>query len=167
MQKAAKAQRAIILFIGFYQERKPDIAHINLLYNALQEYDMPCYVYTTSKLENLDIPQNHVSAKDTGASMYMAVKNVMEIEHVEHVLMIFDHSSSHILKFITQAFAELKYNSFVIGPNYSGGYNLLAMRQLRVELFEKIVWNGTYILSDTIRKINSLVKTYFLLPPTP
>ena len=61
----------------------------------------------------------------------------------------------------------MKQNSYIIGPAYDGGYYLLGMKQLRIELFDKIIWGGTRVLNDTILRINKMVKTFYQLPPLP
>jgi uncharacterized protein len=104
---------------------------------------------------------------DLGERMYNAFADVFDNEHIKNVVIIGSDCPALSVDFIHQAFEELKQNSFVIGPAYDGGYYLLGMRQLRVELFEKIIWGGSRVLNDTILRINKMVKTFFLLPPLP
>ena len=65
---------------------------------------------------------------------------------------------------ITNAFAALQTNDFVIGPSTDGGYYLLGMQQLLHPLFINIHWSTDVVLSQTIHAIHNAEKTYFLLP---
>ncbi len=70
-------------------------------------------------------------------------------------------------KHIEEAFAQLKHNAFVIGPAFDGGYYLIGMRVFRYEIFKNIIWSGNLVLSDTLKAINKMVKTVYLLEPLP
>ena len=137
--------------------------------------DLTCqkYVYYSDSVVKNDIWDNKKYNKklqkgnDLGERMYHAFAEVFENENVKNVIII--GSDFPILKpeFIEKAFEELKQNSYVIGPAYDGGYYLLGMKQLRIELFDKIIWGGTRVLNDTILRINKMVKTFYQLPPLP
>lgn len=131
------------------------------------------YLYYSDKIAKNDIWDNKVFIKklqkgqDLGERMLNAFTEVFAEEFIKNVVIIGSDCPSLPPTFIDKAFEELRHNSFVIGPAYDGGYYLLAMRALRYEIFEKIIWSGPYVLSDTLKKINKMVKTYYLLPALP
>ncbi len=129
------------------------------------------FIYYSEKIVKNDIWKGSEFEKklqkgnNLGERMLNAFTEVFEIEGIKNVAIIGSDCPSLPPSFIENAFEELRYNSFVLGPAYDGGYYLLAMRQLRYEVFEKIIWSGPTVLGDTIKIINKLVKTHFLLPP--
>ena len=131
------------------------------------------YVYYSEKIVKNDIWDNKIFKKklqkgnDLGERMLNAFTEIFAEEGINNVAIIGSDCPSLPPSFMEKAFEELRYNSFVLGPAYDGGYYLLAMRQLRFELFEKIVWSGPLVLSETVKKINKMVKTHYLLPALP
>lgn len=65
---------------------------------------------------------------------------------------------------IEQAFNQLKTHDFVIGPAVDGGYYLLGMKKLNCSIFENKEWSTPTVLNDTLKSIQKLGKTYYLLP---
>lgn len=131
------------------------------------------YVFYSDKIAKNDIWESAIFEKklqkgqDLGERMLNAFTEIFAIEGIKNVAIIGSDCPSLKPQFIENAFAELRYNSFVIGPAYDGGYYLLAMRQLCEEVFEQIIWSGDRVFSDTLKKINKMVKTHYLLPPLP
>lgn len=62
---------------------------------------------------------------------------------------------------IEKAFSELDEYDVVFGPANDGGYYLLGMKELHLELFKNIEWSTETVLKDSIKKLNE--KSYFLL----
>ncbi len=131
------------------------------------------YLYYSDAIVKNDIWDSKIFTKklqkgnDLGERMFNAFSEVFEVENTKNVLIIGSDCPTLTPIIIDRAFEELRYNSFVIGPAYDGGYYLLGMRQLRAEVFEKIIWSGPRVLSDTIKVINKMVKTLYQLPPLP
>jgi rSAM/selenodomain-associated transferase 1 len=69
--------------------------------------------------------------------------------------------SSHIIK---QAIDSLNDHDIVIGPAPDGGYYLLGMNRLYVELFHDIDWGSNRVLEETLAIIRSLGLSTFILP---
>ncbi len=149
----------------------------NFLLNKTKEIvtNVNCkkYLYYSDKIDKKDIWDNTQFIKklqkgnNLGERMLNAFTEVFENKEVKNVVIIGSDCPSLQPAFIEKAFEELRYNSFVIGPAYDGGYYLLGMRQLRHEIFEKIIWSGPLVLSETVKKINKMVKTHYLLPALP
>jgi uncharacterized protein len=137
--------------------------------------DLNCekYVYYSDKVLRKDIWEDEIFIKkqqkgnDLGERMYNAFADIFENNESKNVIIIGSDCPMLTPQFIENAFEALKQNSFVIGPAYDGGYYLLGMKQLRIELFEKIIWGGSRVLNDTILRINKMVKTFYQLPPLP
>ncbi|MES2797993.1 MAG: TIGR04282 family arsenosugar biosynthesis glycosyltransferase [Bacteroidota bacterium] len=131
------------------------------------------FLYYSDKVVKEDKWNNNLFIKklqkgnNLGERMLHAFSEVFAEDGIKNVAIIGSDCPSLPSTFIEKAFDELRYNSFVIGPAYDGGYYLLAMRALRYEIFEKIIWSGPYVLSDTLKKINKMVNTYYLLPALP
>jgi len=64
---------------------------------------------------------------------------------------------------LSDAFEKLNENDFVIGPANDGGYYLLGLKSKADYLFEEIEWSTEKVLKQTIDKIESEHKSYFLL----
>jgi rSAM/selenodomain-associated transferase 1/rSAM/selenodomain-associated transferase 2 len=64
---------------------------------------------------------------------------------------------------IVKAFELLDSNDVVIGPAKDGGYYLLGMKKMTVDLFEKIEYSTSSVLSETLLKTKKLNLTYHLL----
>lgn len=64
---------------------------------------------------------------------------------------------------ITKAFNDLDYADVVIGPAHDGGYYLIGMKTLIPELFQNMPWSTEQVLSETLRALNRLGKSYRLL----
>jgi uncharacterized protein len=142
-------------------------------HNIVTNVNCKKYLYYSEKIIKNDIWENDIFEKklqkgnDLGERMLNAFSEIFELEGVKNVAIIGSDCPSLPPSFIDKAFEELRFNSFVIGPAYDGGYYLLAMRQLRYEVFDKIIWSGPLVLSDTLKKINKMVKTHYLLPALP
>ena len=61
------------------------------------------------------------------------------------------------------AFSKLKENDIVIGPAIDGGYYLLGMNRYTPQLFEKINWSTSSVLSQTLDIANQLNLKVFKL----
>lgn len=66
-------------------------------------------------------------------------------------------------KIITEAFAALPANNFVIGPTHDGGYYLLGMATLYASIFKNKRWSSDEVLHDTLVDIRNINGSYKLL----
>ena len=57
---------------------------------------------------------------------------------------------------IEDAFNKLEIADLVLGPTEDGGYYLIAMRELRKDLFEDIHWGSASVLTETLKKAQDL-----------
>jgi uncharacterized protein len=139
--------------------------------DLMHDLEVTKYVYYSDFIEENDLWNPTIFTKriqtgqDLGQRMYQATKEVMEIDGYQNVVIVGTDCPFLTKNLIMEAFEQLRYNSFVLGPAYDGGYYLLGMRQLRIEIFEKIIWGGSRVLTDTIHRINKMVKTFYQLSP--
>lgn len=54
---------------------------------------------------------------------------------------------------INNAIALLENHDIVIGPSLDGGYYLLGMKSLHIELFDDMTWSTDSVYSETIERI--------------
>ena len=65
---------------------------------------------------------------------------------------------------IEEAFQQLQFHDFVIGPAMDGGYYLLGMKAPTPTLFEGIEWSTPTVFAETVALIEGMGKTYALAP---
>lgn len=65
---------------------------------------------------------------------------------------------------VQEAFDKLEEFPFVIGPAMDGGYYLLGMSQFLPTVFGNIEWSTSTVFSTTIQRIETMNKSYYLLP---
>ena len=57
---------------------------------------------------------------------------------------------------IEQAFAELVHHDVVLGPSDDGGYYLVGMRRMIVDLFHGIEWSTAGVFDQTLQRLSEL-----------
>ena len=65
---------------------------------------------------------------------------------------------------IEEGFEKLNANDVVIGPAMDGGYYLIGMSCLHIELFERISWSTETVLADTLRILKQAQLIHHVLP---
>lgn len=99
---------------------------------------------------------------DLGKKMAMAFHTVFKQN--EKVIIIGSDCASLTPEIVQTAFDKLDEFPFVIGPAMDGGYYLLGMNEFTPEVFNDITWSTSTVCSTTIERIESVGKSYFLLP---
>lgn len=56
---------------------------------------------------------------------------------------------------LSQAFASLQENNFVLGPAKDGGYYLLGMTTFKSEIFSNKKWSTSTVLPDTLKDLQN------------
>ena len=148
-----------------------------LIYIALSEHTreitktLPVdkIVFYTSIIEDNDLWPGETFKKalqdgsDLGARMYNAFIEGFRRGY-ERICIIGTDCYDLTSLFITEAFSALQSSDFVIGPAADGGYYLLGMRKIAVELFTNKNWGTDTVLSDTLKDLNEMRAAYVLLP---
>lgn len=99
---------------------------------------------------------------DLGQRMLHAFQEAFK--NHQKVVIIGSDCASLTPAIVHQAFEQLDHFPFVIGPATDGGYYLLGMKAVEASLFLNMEWSTETVLSTTISRIQSLGKTYHLLP---
>jgi uncharacterized protein len=98
------------------------------------------------------LPQRGV---DLGARMEAAFRKCFALGYRE-VVVIGTDTPWMGRKLVRRAFAALRANDVVIGPAEDGGYYLLGMRKMVVEIFQGMPWSTERVLELTLQKIVAL-----------
>lgn len=99
---------------------------------------------------------------DLGARMLHAFQSAFE--KYRKVVIIGSDCANLTPAIVREAFEQLDYFPFVIGPATDGGYYLLGMTTPEPSLFLNMEWSTDEVLSNTLERIASLGKDYYLLP---
>lgn len=99
---------------------------------------------------------------DLGQRMESAFRDSFESGHKKVVIIGSDCPELNET-LILQAFLELDEHDIVLGPAQDGGYYLLGMTQLFVDLFRNKQWSTKHVLEDTLREARRLQKSVALL----
>lgn len=121
-------------------------------------------VYYSVKIRENDIwdetiyQKHQQKGEDLGIRMQNAFKNGFDAGYEKIIIIgsdLYDLSS----KEIDIAFNELNTNDVVIGPALDGGYYLLGMKKLHLNVFENKKWGTETVRRDTLQDlINKQVK---------
>ena len=101
-----------------------------------------------------------------GADLGVRISNAFKqaFTSYQKVIIIGSDCASLTPEIVAQAFDHLESHDFVIGPAIDGGYYLLGMKQETPTVFKDIEWSTEKVAAQTIERINSLNRTYALLP---
>jgi len=99
---------------------------------------------------------------DLGDKMATAFHTVFKKN--EKVVIIGSDCASLTPEIVQNAFDKLDEYPFVIGPAMDGGYYLLGMNQFTPEVFRDIEWSTAAVFPTTVKRIEGIGKTYYLLP---
>jgi uncharacterized protein len=92
---------------------------------------------------------------DLGARMENAFRKCFALGYREVVVIGTDTPWMGVER-LRCAFAELRTNDVVIGPAEDGGYYLLGMRKMVMEIFRGIPWSTERVLNLTLKEIAGL-----------
>lgn len=101
--------------------------------------------------------------KDLGEKMANAFQKSAELGAERMVLIGTDCPTlqhHHLL----QAFDALTNSDVVLGPATDGGYYLIGVKHLHPKLFEDIIWSTSTVLSETLKRAESVGLSVCLLP---
>ena len=97
-----------------------------------------------------------------GERMFYAFEDALAVH--DKAIIIGSDCASLTPEIVAEAFDALDRFNFVIGPATDGGYYLLGMKKLQIELFQQMPWSSDQVLPETLRRINALGKTVYQLP---
>lgn len=97
-----------------------------------------------------------------GERMYYAFEDALAVH--DKAIIIGSDCASLTPEIVAEAFDALDRFNFVIGPATDGGYYLLGMKKLQIEMFQQMPWSTDQVLPETLARINALGKTVYKLP---
>lgn len=133
-----------------------------------QAVDLDRLLFYSNFIEQTDAWPNEFFQKyvqegaDLGHRMLHAFQEAFK-KH-EKVVIIGSDCASLSSEILQDAFEQLEHYPFVIGPATDGGYYLLGMTAPEPSLFLDIEWSTDKVLPTTLARIQSLGKSYYLLP---
>ncbi|MGE3803318.1 MAG: TIGR04282 family arsenosugar biosynthesis glycosyltransferase, partial [Gemmataceae bacterium] len=95
----------------------------------------------------------------------MAAFFTAHLAHAERVVLVGSDAPSLPTGHIEQAFAELAHADIVIGPASDGGYYLIGCARQLPPIFTGVRWSSSYVLADTIARLEDSGLFLALLPP--
>lgn len=147
------------------------------VYQALLSHtsEVTCYlpvdktIFYSDSIETEDLWDNTIYKKqiqfgsDLGSRMQHAFEHSFA-EGNEAVAIIGTDCFEITPAIIMNAFDGLQTHDIVIGPATDGGYYLLAMKQMQVELFKDIAWSSSEVLKSSLAICDQLNLGVYLLP---
>jgi uncharacterized protein len=126
------------------------------------------YIYFSDDMD-ASIGQNGLAFKkaiqsgaDLGEKMKNAFADVLNSAY-QKVIIIGTDCPGICPEILQQAFDELNNTDVVIGPAADGGYYLLGMKDLHLQLFDTIEWSTPAVLQTTIDRCTQTKLRYQLL----
>ena len=99
---------------------------------------------------------------DLGQKMKASLHLVLE-QH-DKAIIIGSDCPNITKELINDAFLQLNQYDYVIGPSKDGGYYLLGLTSIEVDIFSNILWSTDQVFSTTMNRLNAAGVTTKLLP---
>ena len=134
-------------------------------YKLLNQQSIESVIYFSGTESDLDFIEGQKISqygKDLGEKMRNAIFD--QLDNYKKVLLIGSDLENLTEIQIENAFEKLDKFDVVIAPSIDGGYGLIAMKE-KLDIFSDIKYSTPNVLDNTIKKIEDLDKSYFLLNP--
>jgi rSAM/selenodomain-associated transferase 1 len=126
-------------------------------------------LYYSEFVQNMDqfndlVYEKHIQSGDgLGNKMYHAIKHSFA-EWADKVVLIGSDCFELNSGIIEEAFKALEESDYVLGPAKDGGYYLIGMKELNLEVFQNKEWSAENVFLDTLLDIKNQGKSHYLLP---
>ena len=126
-------------------------------------------LYYSEFVQNIDqfndlVYEKHIQNGDgLGDKMYNAMKHSFG-EWADKVVLIGSDCFELNSGIIEEAFKALEESDYVLGPAKDGGYYLIGMKELNLEIFQNKEWSAENVFLDTLLDIKNQEKSHYLLP---
>ena len=126
-------------------------------------------LYYSEFVQNMDqfndlVYEKHIQRGDgLGDKMYNAMKHSFG-EWAGKVVLIGSDCFELNSGIIEEAFKALEESDYVLGPAKDGGYYLIGMKELNLEIFQNKEWSAENVFLDTLLDIKNQEKSHYLLP---
>ena len=108
--------------------------------------------------------EKHLQAGDPDLGARMEAAFQLALTHHNKAVIIGSDCIQLSPAILDSAFAALDSFPYVLGPAFDGGYYLLGMRKPTPSLFSDITWSTPTVAAETLRRINALGASTFVLP---
>ncbi|MDG2227108.1 MAG: TIGR04282 family arsenosugar biosynthesis glycosyltransferase [Flavobacteriales bacterium] len=126
-------------------------------------------LYYSEFVQNMDqfndlVYEKHIQSGDgLGNKMYHAIKHSFA-EWADKVVLIGSDCFELNSGIIEEAFKALEESDYVLGPAKDGGYYLIGMKELNLEVFQNKEWSTENVFLDTLLDIKNQGKSHYILP---
>ena len=126
-------------------------------------------LYYSEFVQNMDqfndlVYEKYIQSGDAlGDKMYNAMKHSFG-EWAGKVVLIGSDCFELNSGIIEEAFKALEESDYVLGPAKDGGYYLIGMKELNLEIFQNKEWSSENVFLDTLLDIKNQEKSHYLLP---
>ena len=144
-----------------------------LLLEQTFQVTLPVYaekkLYYSEFVQNMDqfndlVYEKHIQkGDDLGNKMYNAIKHSFG-EWAGKVVLIGSDCFELNSGIIEEAFKALEESDYVLGPAKDGGYYLIGMKELNLEIFQNKEWSAENVFLDTLLDIKNQEKSHYFLP---
>jgi len=100
---------------------------------------------------------------DLGEKMYHAFSTIFQ-HGIRKAIIIGTDIPDLSAKVLNDAFSNLETHDVVIGPASDGGYYLIGIKQVVIDLFKNIPWSTEHVFEKTLRAINERKYSVAFLP---
>lgn len=104
-----------------------------------------------------------VECRDIGDCLTKAFSHLLQ-EGYKKVLALNADGPTLPPEYLLQAVEGLDDHDVVLGPSEDGGYYLIAMRKLHMEIFTGIPWSTSRVITCTLEKVKALGLGAMILP---
>lgn len=126
-------------------------------------------LYYSEFIQNVDqfnelVFEKHIQeGEELGDKMYNAMKHSFG-EWADKVVLIGSDCFELNSGIIEEAFKALQESDYVLGPAKDGGYYLIGMKELNLDVFQNKEWSTENVFLDTLLDIKNEGKSHYLLP---
>jgi rSAM/selenodomain-associated transferase 1 len=99
---------------------------------------------------------------DLGQRMYNAFRFASK-NGASRIIIIGSDSPTLPKVFIEEGFDALDRNDVVLGPSCDGGYYLIGLRWLSVEIFRAVEWGSSNVFEQTVNNLRRLNRRFLVL----
>lgn len=164
-----KVKTRIAATLGQEQALEIYMQLLNHTYTIInQQQDVDIFIYFSDYLESsmsniiVDVQFRVQNGNDLGSRMKNAFEQVLG-DGYQEVVIIGTDCPEITTAIIHEAFEKLALSDVVFGPAIDGGYYLLGLKNMDINLFDQMTWSHKHVLSESIKRVQINQQTYTLL----
>ncbi len=141
------------------------IYHTQMITKSLSA-DKYLYYDKLTELETSWNDDTYIKKEQSGGDMATRISNACKDvfnKGYEHVVIIGSDCLELDERIIRLAFRQLEHFDSVLGPTKDGGFYLIGLNEFKQEIFHLEKWGTPELTIQTLKTINSLGKTHFML----